>query len=667
MNNIYTEIINLVEYLNKCTKAYDEGNPLITDAEWDNKYFRLQELEKETGLILSNSPTQFISYEIVNALNKVEHSHKMLSLEKTKSVDEVSAFVGKKDFLAMCKMDGLTCSLTYRNGELVSAETRGNGLVGEDILHNARVLPSIPHKIPYIDELVIDGEIICTYTDFEQFSLEYKNPRNFAAGSIRLLDSKECANRNLTFVVWDVITPMMFDDGTEYKLNQKLNYLVPFGFTVVPYTTGPAYYADDSQVEMDMFIEQVTQMAKSRNYPIDGVVIKFNDCKYGRSLGETGHHFKNALAYKFYDEMYTSKMIDIEWTMGRTGVLTPVAIFEPIDMDGSIVERASLHNISIMNEIFKGPGPFVGQEISVFKANMIIPQIAEAKDTDRGTLFYMDKTYIEIPEVCPICGGETAERTNIDSTVLVCKNPGCDGKLINKLDHFCGKKGLDIKGISKATLEKLIDWGWLEDFTGIFELSQNRSEWIKKPGFGEKSVDKILSSIEAGSTCELHQFIAALGIPLIGTTAAKELTKVFKTWEEFINAVDNKFAFYTLSNFGSEMHNSIIKFNYSEARLLAEHYISFKEIDKQELSVGEDLTGKTFVITGKLNHFKNRDEIKSCIESLGGKVSGSVSKNTNYLINNDVNSTSSKNATAKSLGIPILSEKDFIQTFGIIN
>jgi len=299
MDSIYDKIKFLVRYLNECTKAYDEGNPKITDEEWDNKYFELQELEKETGLILSNSPTQSISYEVVNALKKVEHSHKMLSLEKTKSVDEVSAFVGKKDFLAMCKMDGLTCSLTYRNGELVSAETRGNGLVGEDILHNARVLPSIPSKIPYMDELVIDGEIICTYTDFEKFSSEYKNSRNFAAGSIRLLDSKECASRNLTFVAWDVLTPMMFDDGTEYKLSQKLNYLVPFGFTIVPYATGPAYYADDTEVEMDMFIEQVTQMAQGYSYPIDGVVIKFNDCAYGRSLGETTHHFKNALAYKF--------------------------------------------------------------------------------------------------------------------------------------------------------------------------------------------------------------------------------------------------------------------------------------------------------------------------------------------------------------------------------
>lgn len=661
MDSVYDKIKFLVRYLNECTKAYDEGHPKITDEEWDNKYFELQELEKETGLILSNSPTQSISYEIVNALKKVEHSHKMLSLEKTKSVDEATAFVGKRDFLVMCKMDGLTCSLTYRNGELVSAETRGNGLVGEDILHNARVLPSIPHKIPHMDELVIDGEIICTYTNFEKFSSDYKNPRNFAAGSIRLLDSKECASRNLTFVVWDVLTPMMFDDGTEYKLSQKLNYLVPFGFTVVPYATGPAFYADDTEVEMNMFIEQVTQMAQGYGYPIDGAVVKFNDCAYGRSLGETTHHFKNALAYKFYDETYWSKLLDIEWTMGRTGVLTPVAIFEPIDMDGSTVSRASLHNISIMAGLFGPFGPHRGDEVEVFKANMIIPQIKSVKNVCSCYEEYRIKT----PHECPICGGMTQEWVINDSVSLICIDSNCPGKLINRLDHFCGKKGLDIKGVSKATLEKLIDWGWLNDYSGIFELYHFKNEWIQKPGFGVKSVEKVLNAIATGSNCELHQFIAALGIPLIGSTASKELAKHFETWEKFVEAAEGGFAFYTLPNFGSEMHNSIVEFNYAEARLLADHYIHFNVPEVAPAPVGESLTGKTFVITGKLTHFKNRDEIKARIEALGGKVTGSVSKNTNFLINNDVNSTSSKNATAKSLGIPILSESDFIQTFGI--
>ena len=379
MDNIYNKIRSLVQYLNECTKAYDEGNPKITDEEWDNKYFELQSLEKETGLILSTSPTQTITYEVVNALNKVEHNHKMLSLDKTKSSAEVKSFIGNKTFLAMCKMDGLTCSLTYRNGELVSAETRGNGLIGEDILHNIKTLSSVPKKIPYIDELVIDGEIICTYTDFEPFSSEYKNPRNFAAGSIRLLDAKECARRNLTFVVWDILTEMYFDDGIEYRLDQKLNYLKPFGFVVVPYI-GAINGMTCSEKQYDDFINELQIQAKKFGFPIDGVVFKFADCAYGRSLGETTHHFKNAIAYKFYDEVYLSHLLDIEWTMGRTGVLTPVAVFEPIDMDGSTVERASLHNVSVMSELLGRP--YYGQKVWVSKRNMIIPQIENAEKWD---------------------------------------------------------------------------------------------------------------------------------------------------------------------------------------------------------------------------------------------------------------------------------------------
>ena len=650
----------LVIALNAYTKDYEQGNPKITDEEWDNMYFELKALEEETGLVLSNSPTQTISYDVVNALKKVEHNHPMLSLEKTKSTAEAIAFIGNHAFLAMCKMDGLTCSLTYRNGELVAAETRGNGIVGEDSLHNIKVLPSVPHKIPYTDELVIDGEIICTYTDFESFSSEYKNPRNFAAGSIRLLDAKECARRNLTFVVWDVLTQMYFDDGIEYRLDQKLNYLAPFGFTIVPYIS----FHGTSLTEriLNVYIQDIQNLAKETGYPIDGVVFKFNDCAYGRSLGATTHHFKNALAYKFYDETYWSTLLDIEWTMGRTGVLTPVALFEPIDMDGSTIERASLHNVSVMSDLFGPFGPCRSDEVEVFKANMIIPQIKSVKNV----CSHYEEYQLRIPEVCPICGGKTAIRTGIDSMNLVCTESSCPGKLINRLDHFCGKKGLDIKGISKATLEKLIEWGWLSDYTDIFELTTHKNEWIQKPGFGVKSVEKVLNAISAGATCELHQFIAAIGIPLIGSTASKELSKHFQTWDEFVVAAESNYPFYQLPNFGSEMHNSIVSFNYAEAKLLAEHYINFN-YDKGDSTpaAGTDLSGKIFVITGKLTHFKNRDEIKARIEALGGKVTGSVSKNTNYLINNDVNSTSSKNATAKSLGIPILSEDDFIQTCGI--
>ena len=661
MDSIYDKIHYLVNFLNNCTKAYDEGNPIITDEEWDKKYFELKALEEETNLVLGNSPTQVITYELVNSLQKSIHNHKMLSLEKTKSPKEVLDFVGNKPFLAMCKMDGLTCSLTYRMGELVAAETRGNGLVGEDILHNARVIPSIPNKIPYTDELVIDGEIICTTHDFEEFSSQYKNPRNFAAGSIRLLDAEVCAKRNLTFVVWDVISQIYFEDGIEFRVDQKLEMLRPFGFTIVPYETLTGAVMTTSLIEE--VIKGVQKEAKLYGYPIDGAVFKFADCAYGRSLGETTHHFKNALAFKFYDDTYTTRLLDIEWTMGRTGVLTPVAIFEPVDIDGSTVERASLHNISVMAGIFSPLGPHKYQEIEVFKANMIIPQIASANKEG-----LCEENKILIPRECPVCGGMTQHWAENDSVVLVCIDSGCPGKLINRLDHFCGKKGLDMKGISKATLEKLIDWGWVSKCSDIFDLATHSKEWAQKPGFGVKSVEKALGAISTGSHCELHQFIAAIGIPLIGSTASKDLAKHFKTWDDFVAAAESNYPFYQLPNFGGEMHRNLVKFDYTEAKYIADHFIQFNTPEAKVEESAEsavDLTGKTFVITGKLTHFKNRDALKAKIEALGGKVTGSVSKNTSYLINNDVNSTSSKNQTAKSLGVEILSETDFIETFGI--
>ena len=661
MDSIYDKIHYLVNFLNNCTKAYDEGNPIITDEEWDKKYFELKALEEETNLVLGNSPTQVITYELVNNLQKSIHNHKMLSLEKTKSPKEVLDFVGNKPFLAMCKMDGLTCSLTYRMGELVAAETRGNGLVGEDILHNARVIPSIPNKIPYTNELVIDGEIICTTHDFEEFSSQYKNPRNFAAGSIRLLDAEVCAKRSLTFVVWDVISQIYFEDGIEFRVDQKLEMLRPFGFTIVPYETLTGAVMTTSLIEE--VIKGVQKEAKLYGYPIDGAVFKFADCAYGRSLGETTHHFKNALAFKFYDDTYTTRLLDIEWTMGRTGVLTPVAIFEPVDIDGSTVERASLHNISVMAGIFSPLGPHKYQEIEVFKANMIIPQIASA---NKEGLYEENK--ILIPRECPVCGGMTQHWAENDSVVLVCIDSGCPGKLINRLDHFCGKKGLDMKGISKATLEKLIDWGWVSKCSDIFALATHSKEWVQKPGFGVKSVEKALGAISTGSHCELHQFIAAIGIPLIGSTASKDLAKHFKTWDDFVAAAESNYPFYQLPNFGGEMYRNLVKFDYTEAKYIADHFIQFNTPEAKVEESAEsavDLTGKTFVITGKLTHFKNRDALKAKIEALGGKVTGSVSKNTSYLINNDVNSTSSKNQTARSLGIEILSETDFIETFGI--
>lgn len=642
-----------VDNLNLWTKEYDEGRPTISDEVWDKNYFELVRLEAETGIYLSNSPTQRINYSVVNNLKKVKHNHPMLSLQKTQSIDEINSFIGDKNCAIMLKLDGLTCSLGYENGQLISAETRGDGEIGEDILHNALVVKNIPKKINYKGKLTIDGEIICKTHYFEKFADEYKNPRNFAAGSIRLLDSKECAKRNLSFIAWD-----LFDEQDNYfeALTEKLICLADLGFEIPNFTKSETIDFDSD------LVNKLRTKAEEDGIPIDGLVIKYNDCKYYDSLGKTDHHFRGGMAFKFYDETYFTYLDGIEWTMGRTGVLTPVAVFAPVEIDGCEVTRASLHNVNIMHQLLGKP--YLGQRIEVYKANMIIPQI-KSGEISENAIFYFD-----IPNKCPHCEGEVLLEVSSDSDTrnLVCQNPLCDGKLINRLDHFCGKKGLDIKGLSKATLEKLIDWEWVKSYVDIFKLNQYKSAWVSKPGFGEKSVSNILNAIEESRNCGLDKFIAALGIPLIGTRAAKDLQKEFWAWPNFIEAVETNFKFYNLPNFGVEMHNSIMKFDYTEAIMLANDYINVlaSEYGTQEKeTVESELKDKTVVITGKLNAFKNRDALKEKIESLGGKVSGSISGKTNYLINNDVNSTSSKNAAAKKLNIPIISEEDFCKMFGI--
>ena len=639
---------DLIKQLNDATKAYDEGQPIMTDKEWDNLYFILQQAERQTGVILPDSPTQTIYYEVRNELPKVEHNHKMLSLDKTKSLEVVNAFIKEQPVIAMCKMDGLTCSLHYIDGKLISAETRGNGLIGEDITHNIRVLPNVPNKIALETDLVIDGEIICDYDSFIDFESVFKNPRNFAAGSIRLLDSRECKNRNLTFVAWEVIQGM--DDIP--TLSEKLKILQTLGFIIVPFVTYQGILKED-------IVTLIKKLGEDYKYPIDGVVFKFDNVEYGKSQGETSHHFKNAIAYKFYDESVTTTLKNIEWTMGRTGILTPVAIFEPVELDGSTIERASLHNVSVMKSTL-GRKPWVGQHIDVFKANMIIPQIENAEKDDETT-----KYYIEYPEICPVCGGRT-EMVLSDNGVInmICTNPNCEGKLINRLDHFCGKKGLDIKGLSKATLEKLITWGWVNELSDIFKLDFHKKEWIERPGFGEKSVNKILEAIQNARYWNFVNFISAIGIPLIGQSVAKKIVFNLKDTEdfyaEFRNLVKNNFDFSTWEGFGPEKSAAILNFDYTEADE-ASKFILTNNTKAEDIEKTDKLKDMTFVITGKLHNFKNRDALVHEIELRGGTVSSSVSSKTSYLVNNDVNSTSSKNLTAKKLGIPIISEEKLLE------
>ena len=657
-NKIALEMSAVVRKLNKATKAYDEGNPIMSDKEWDDIYFWLVEAEKYCGFKNPNSPTVKIHYSVVNELKKVTHNHEMLSLPKTKEIKEVIDFIGEHNFIAMAKMDGLTCSLRYLNGQLVSAETRGDGIIGEDITHNARVINTIPKYINYYDELIVDGEIICTTENFKAFAEDYKNPRNFAAGSVRLLDSRECERRNLTFVAWDVIKGL----EDENQLNYKLMNLIDLGFIIVPFV----YVDNTNEKPNEWFLNEIKTLSQANGFSIDGVVFKFNNVDYGKSLGKTAHHFNNAIAYKFYDELYETQLKYIDWTMGRTGILTPVAVFEPIEIDGAEVTRASLHNVSVMEEIM-GDCCYAGQRIKVFKANQIIPQIASAEKMSYGEV--ISKGGISVDGfsgdlLCPICGGGTSLIKSDSGTVnLICDNPQCGGKLINQLDHFCGKKGLDIKGLSKATLEKLINWNWVNSCYSIFELKDYRDKWIQMPGFGVKSVDKILNAIEDAKTTTFDKVISSIGIPLIGKTISKDLASKFASYESFREAIDKNFDFSIFEGYGPEMSKALLTFDYRPLDDIVNDHLTIIYEEPKEEKTSNSLEGKVIVITGKLKQYKNRDELKAAIEAHGGKVSGSVTKNTSYLVNNDVTSTTAKNKTAKELGIPIITEEELIKIF----
>lgn len=665
MINNSKNIRTFINKLNQATEAYNKGTPYLTDMEWDIMYYRLEHLEEETGLIYPDSPTQTIHYNVVNKLKKVTHNHPMLSLQKTKDIEDIKTFLDNKDWIAMAKMDGLTCSLRYVNGELVSAETRGNGMIGEDITHNAMVIPSIPKHIHYEndgEEFIVDGEIICTKNDFEPFQKFFKNPRNFASGSIRLLDSKECKNRHLTFVAWDC-----FFNNTKYnvsdefpieKLSTKLRLLKPLGFTVVPWDAAFSGEEGVSNLSLNNAISFIKAKSTDKYYPIDGIVFKYDNIAEYDAAGRTGHHFKGGIAYKFYDDEFETEVKDIEWTMGRTGQLTPVLVYNDIEIDGTVCNRASLHNISMMKSLMKGA--FKGQRVYIYKANAIIPQVAYVQTNKPDNI-----PVIPIPKICPYCGAPTKIRKDYDSEILYCTNPACSGKLINRLDHFCGKKGLDIKGLSKKTLEKLIDWGWINSLEDIFKLQEHRNEWIEKEGFGVASVDKILSAIDSGSCCTASKFIAAIGIPQIGKVASEDLIKVYHTYNGFRHAVDfpdEDDKLYNIKGIGEVMIKTLTTFDYTEADNIFDNHIIeiISSTPKEQEKEDKKLKDKIFVITGKTIEFKNRNELKDFIESNGGKVTGSVSKKTDYLVNNDVNSTSSKNKTAKELNIPIITEQQLI-------
>ena len=632
-------IKELTELLNKASDAYyNTGNTIMEDREYDSLLEELRSLEQETGFVMMASPTHKVGYEVKSELKKIKHNHPMLSLSKTKNWNEFIRYFGSKDVIGMVKMDGITGSLRYINGELVSAETRGNGEIGEDIFHNIKTVKTVPQKIPYKDELIVDGEIVCTYDDFEPFSTEYKNPRNFASGSIRLLDSNECVKRPLTFVAWNVIKG--FDNENSFL--RKLVLIDELGFTVVPWTSSFDWDAK----------EFLVNKAKKLGYPIDGLVGRFDDIKYGESLGTTSHHSNAAYAFKFYDELTETTLRDVEWTLGRTSVLTPTAVFDSVDIDGSSVSRASLHNISIMKNL----GLTKNCTIRVFKANQIIPQVYSAdKDGD---------VPIKIPNKCPVCGGATSIKQDNESEVLVCTNPDCIGKKLARFTHFVSRKCMNIDGLSERTLELLISNNLIRNFRDIYHLKEHVGKLCTLDGMGKKSVENLINSVEKSRDVKLENFIAALGIDGVGLSVAKTISDYFNgDFVEFNNAFWNKFDFTKLNDIGSTTAKSIDVYmeNNSEDVYNLASEMHFLQHESKKIE-NNPFIGKNICVTGKLNNF-TRDSINEKIASLGAKAVSSVSKTTDFLITNEA-SGSTKYKKAMDLNIPIISEEDFINMIG---
>lgn len=644
-------IRELIRTLRAAGRAYyQESREIMSNFEYDKLYDELVSLEKETGIVFANSPTQNVGYEVVSALPKERHEKPMLSLNKTKSVEELADWLGGQTGLLSWKMDGLTIVLTYQNGTLVKAVTRGNGEIGEVITANAKAFVNVPLNISYQGELILRGEAIIRYSDFEKINeqiedvdAKYKNPRNLCSGSVRQLNSEITAQRQVHFYAFSLVKA----DGIDFKNSRKeqFEWLKTQGFEVVE-------YHEVTTETLPETVKMYSEAIAENDTPSDGLVLLYDDIAYGQSLGRTAKFPRDSIAFKWADEIQETKLLYIEWSASRTGLINPVAVFEPVELEGTTVSRASVHNISIMEALELG----AGDRITVYKANMIIPQIADNL-TRSGVR--------DIPEACPVCGGQTEVRQLNDVKSLYCTNPDCQAKKIKSFTLFTSRDALNIAGLSEATLEKFIGVGMIHEYADIFHLDRHQEEIVEMDGFGQKSYDNLIAAAEKASHTTLPRMVYGLGVAGIGLANAKMICRHFKndfeamrhaTVEELveIDGIGEVLAQAWTAFFSDGKNNAIVD------HLLAE--LTFEAGD-EESSEGADeaFAGMNFVITGSLEHFKNRKELQELIERRGGKVTGSVTSKTNYLINNDVASSSSKNKKARELGVPILSEEEFLK------
>ena len=640
----------LIDILNKAAAVYYQGkDEIMSNFEYDRMYDELSALEKESGLVLAGSPTQKVGYEVLSELPKQTHPSPMLSLDKTKQVDELSSWLGGKEGLLSWKMDGLTVVLTYENGELLNAVTRGNGVVGEVITNNAKVFKNLPVNIPFKGRMVLRGEAIITYSEFKKINAllseeeQYKNPRNLCSGSVRQLNNEITAKRNVELYAFTLVEA----EGVDFKNSQqnKMEFMKEQGFQTVEYKVVTAKNIYET-------VEWFSEKVKTNDFPSDGLVLLYDDISYGESLGSTAKFPRNAIAFKWADETAKTKLTEVEWSASRTGLINPVAIFEPVELEGTTVSRASVHNISIVKELKLG----IGDTIEVYKANMIIPQIAQNL-TKSGSL--------EIPDKCPVCGEKTSIHKENDVEVLFCENPDCLAKKIKSISLFVSRDAMNIDGMSEATIEKFISKGFLHELADLFKLNRYKDEIISMDGFGEKSYEKLVKAAETAKITTTAKFIYSLGIANIGLSNAKMVCKAFSNDLEKIRhaSIDE---LVEIDGVGGIIAESFVKFFANENNNhMVDDLLDIVTLEDEENDNANDMEGMNFVITGSVNHFSNRSEVKELIEGRGGKVTGSVTSKTKYLINNDSTSNSSKNKKAKELGVQIITEDEFIDMFSI--